>query len=531
MNLKKYFKSIYGKPLESIYFDGDMKRIRSYYDLKSTQNETNFYIDDITWHDLNMDEVFKKINHRITTPGEQYLYYLLRSPTLKKENYKERLKLIEKMEQDENFRLKVQLILGKLGRSKNAQVYKMLESSRSNFLRLLLYFVLVSALILFTTLALWQPWFALISLSIVAFNIIFQEIHVRKIEPQLDTVNYTVHLIKASRKLNRLTEIRALFPKFSANLGHLKSILRFGFVPRPGDAINEEIYTMIYTVNSVFLLNLTIYELGKSKIVQKHKEILFLYDMIGMLDASISIASYRASLCNQYTTPKIDFNVNVSPFLDVQDMAHPLLKDPVKNDVKSIRSALITGSNASGESTYLKSILVNMIMAQSIGTVLANSYKASSFKMFSSMSISDDLLEGDSYFVAELKAVKRIMNAMANGERIFAVIDEVLRGTNTIERIATSSALLLALTQENILCFSATHDMELCELLEDTHEMLHFNEFISENGEVIFDYKVKPGIAISCNAIKLLKALEFDDLLVSEAEQRSAHYIHTKEWK
>lgn len=532
VNLKKYLTNVYGKPIEKVYFDGDMGQIRSYYDWKSIQNTNTFHVDDITWNDLQMDEIFKSINQRSTTPGEQYLYYLLRNPALKQKDYQERLQLIENLEKDDKLRLKTQVILNRLGRNKNVYVYKMLDLSRSSRLRLIFYFGLVFAWISLLIGAIWHPWLVLISFAIIVFNVIFQEFEKRKIESCLDSVNYVVSLIKAARKLNRLAEIKCIFPNLGIHLEKLKFIRRIGFVPRLGDTMVEEFWLTIYIVNSMFLTNLIMYELVKDKIVHMYEDVMSIYDMIGTLDASISIASYRASLPDRCTVPRIDFDDNAPPFLDIQDMIHPLLKNPVNNNVKAARSALITGSNASGKSTYLKSILVNMIMAQSIGVVLAKSYKASSYKMFSSISVYDDLLGGDSYFVAELKSVKRIIDEIAvSGNRVFAVIDEVLCGTNTNERIAASSALLLALTQGNILCFSATHDMELCELLEDHYDMLHFNEIVSKSGKVTFDYKVKLGKAASSNAIKLLDVLGFDESLVSEANLRFDHYIQIGKWK
>jgi len=173
---------------------------------------------------------------------------------------------------------------------------------------------------------------------------------------------------------------------------------------------------------------------------------------------------------------------------------------------------------------------MNMIMAQSICTILATSYKAPAFYIYSSMAITDDLLEGDSYFIAEIKSIKRIVDAIDEKRPVFCVIDEVLRGTNTIERIAASSELLKLIANKGVLCFSATHDIELCELLEDDYLMLHFTESITETGEVVFDYKLREGSALTRNAIKLLDALGFDKELIASATERANLYEKYRKW-
>jgi len=200
------------------------------------------------------------------------------------------------------------------------------------------------------------------------------------------------------------------------------------------------------------------------------------------------------------------------------------------NSLDTNTSILLTGSNASGKSTFLKSITLNIIMAQSICTVLATKYKAPAFYIYSSMAIADDLLAGDSYFVAEIKSTKRILDAASIKYPILCVIDEILRGTNTIERISASSELLKLMVKKGMLCFAATHDIELCELLKKDYHMLHFTESITESGKVIFDYKVRTGPAMTRNAIKLLGVLGFDKELVKSANIRASLYSESGNW-
>ena len=145
------------------------------------------------------------------------------------------------------------------------------------------------------------------------------------------------------------------------------------------------------------------------------------------------------------------------------------------------------------------------------------------------MALSDNLLAGESYYIAEMKSLKRIVDSAENNSAVLCVIDEVLRGTNTIERIAASCEVLKALAEDGSLCLAATHDIELCDLLESWYVLYHFEERVTEAG-MAFDYTLRSGKATSRNAINLLKLIGFDDEIVGNAHARANHYLQTRTW-
>ena len=198
-------------------------------------------------------------------------------------------------------------------------------------------------------------------------------------------------------------------------------------------------------------------------------------------------------------------------------MYHPLLNDPVKNSLRTDRSILLTGSNASGKSTFLKAMAINQIFAQTIYTCLADSFQTAFYKVISSMALTDNILGEESYFIVEIKSLKRIFDELEADIPVMAFVDEVLRGTNTTERIAASSQILKKLSHENAMIFAATHDIELTRILENDMTNYHFSEYI-ENDQVLFDYLIKKGPSTSRNAIKLLKVYGYDQELVDSAE-------------
>ena len=146
------------------------------------------------------------------------------------------------------------------------------------------------------------------------------------------------------------------------------------------------------------------------------------------------------------------------------------------------------------------------------------------------MALSDNIFENESYFIVEIKSLKRILDYMDDDIPMLIFIDEVLRGTNTLERIAASSQILYEFSKKNVLCFSATHDIELTHILENSYSNYHFTEDVV-NGEVVFEYLLHPGRATSRNAIKLLTMLGYPKEIVTKAETAANDYVKTGQWK
>ena len=147
------------------------------------------------------------------------------------------------------------------------------------------------------------------------------------------------------------------------------------------------------------------------------------------------------------------------------------------------------------------------------------------------MALRDDILSNESYFIVEIKSLKRIFEkAKEPGVPVLCFIDEILRGTNTVERVAASSKLLEALSGENAMCFAATHDIELTYLLEGQYANYHFSEHIKEE-DITFDYQLKKGRADSRNAIRLLAMVGFERELVEQSMKRVEAFLSEGVWQ
>ena len=146
----------------------------------------------------------------------------------------------------------------------------------------------------------------------------------------------------------------------------------------------------------------------------------------------------------------------------------------------------------------------------------------------SSMAVRDSVRGGESYFVAEIRSLKRILDAAEGKTPVLAFIDEILRGTNTIERIAASAAVLDALAGKNILVMAATHDIELTRMLA-SYQNIHFREWVDQGG-VTFDYKLRPGPSRTRNALELLGQMGFDRQTVERAREMAARFERGQGW-
>lgn len=200
--------------------------------------------------------------------------------------------------------------------------------------------------------------------------------------------------------------------------------------------------------------------------------------------------------------------------LDASDIGHPLIEREkrITNSISLIgegKVALITGSNMAGKSTFLRSIAVNLVLAQMGAPVCARFFTFSPVKLMSSMRIADNLSESTSTFQEELKKLKLIINAVNNQEKIFILLDEILRGTNSLDRHTGSIALAAQLTKRKVVAVIATHDVELAKLTNTYGHAVsnyHFDAQVS-GGEISFDYKLREGVCQSLNASILMKKI------------------------
>ena len=199
---------------------------------------------------------------------------------------------------------------------------------------------------------------------------------------------------------------------------------------------------------------------------------------------------------------------------EADELGHPLLPNDQRvtsnyNLEGVAKIGLVTGSNMAGKSTFLRSLGLSVVMAQIGAPVCAKSFALSPVGLMSSMRIADNLAENTSTFYAELKKLKTIIEAVNKHERIFILLDEILRGTNSLDRHTGSKALIKQLIHQKAVAVIATHDVDLAELEKQfpaSIENYHFDVQV-KGEELFFDYKLKEGVCKSLNASILMKKI------------------------
>ena len=243
---------------------------------------------------------------------------------------------------------------------------------------------------------------------------------------------------------------------------------------------------------------------------QNHEHVLGWFTALGEFEAinSLSILSFNHP---EWCFPELK---KEHFFIEGKEIGHPLIpagkcvNNPVKID-QAGELMLVTGSNMAGKSTYLRSIGVNTVLAMAGAPVCAKYFCLSPVQIISSMRIADNLEESTSTFYAELKKLKTVIDKVNNNEKVFILLDEILRGTNSLDRHTGSAALIKQLIKHNAVGIIATHDVELAGLKDEYPSGIlnyHFDVQVN-NEELYFDYKLKEGICTSLNASILMKKI------------------------
>lgn len=478
------------------------------------KRECEFTLDDITFNDLDLDEFFEKSDYTSSSLGEEVLYSILRQPSFSEEELSKREQIIRQYSDNPETVKRLNRKLSKIGKLKKISIFEYLfkleEAPHISIplsLRAIILILISLAVIPFNSVA-----GILVFVAVFIFNCIAYFKLRGRIEPYFICVYYLTRAIKIAEDIpetdkNNLARIKNL-TRGSFLLGKVNGITVNSGSGNPLDVLTDFLrMTLHFDILTFVILNKRI--CSNVNLISKTLE------EIGNVDACISIGVYRSKIDN-YCIPV--FDVAEKPFIRIEKGVHPLLSNPVPNSVSFEKPVLLTGSNASGKSTFLRMCALCAVLAQTYHTVPALKYESSMFRVISSMKISDSIGSGESFYVAEVRALKRIIDASESqlAYPVLAITDEILRGTNTIERVAASSQVVKFLSSRT-LCISATHDIELTYILEGICENYHFSEDISDD-DISFSFKIKEGRADTRNAIKLLKLEGFPPEVIDSSQ-------------
>ncbi len=505
------------------------------YFVEAEHKDTDGLVDDETWNDLDMPEVFQRLNATCSFAGEQYLYASLRILSQDKEKFSKYERRMAYLEENPEERADIQFELYKIGKRpsyyylpsffNNIDAFKM---SRVTFYRVMQAAILASLLL---CLVLRTKWILIATFCLFLINIVIHGLMKGEYDTQLEVIEGIYGLMQVVRKLTRskagdfgeefkefyqiAADLKASEKKFSYLLGRKRS-----------SATGDFMEVAATYITGALLLDCTMYNKIIREIDERIDTFIWLYELVGELDMLISIASFRKSL-PAFCLP--DFHEELS--IEMEDIYHPLIDNPVYNSVRLRKNTIITGSNASGKSTFIKAAAINEIFAQTIHTCTARRFVLPPTYVKSSMAVRDNLMAGESYYIREIKSLKRTALSTDGRLPVFCAIDEILRGTNTNERLAASASILRYMQDKNCIVLVATHDLELLDMLKDSgYDNYYFSEQ-PEAEDVIFDYKIHSGVSKNTNAIRLLERIGFPEEVIGCANHFYQQIIVTKSQK
>jgi len=492
----------------------NFEKIRKFFNMSQ---KTDYTLDNQTWDDLDMNKVYEKLDRTYSSSGEAALYSMLRNPLMEEEKVKERGRLIRLFNKDSNLRESLQCIFFNLNNDFKNGFLDMIENdltiNKSKYYIYTFMGKIIPLIIIFLAIFVNVKFMiALFLLSYINININAREVKVIK----TNGIFYLRKNIVAAKKIVSVDNKDIIYyrDKIACLLKSIKGIDRgtrlIGFI---------NMWSGLFEPLSVlFLLEETAYYSISDKIKEEEQVLLDLYYIVGELEALISISGYEHYLTEQCVKPV--FTKDIS--LNIVNGIHPLIENAVGNSINIKKGGIVlTGTNMAGKSTFLRMLGVNIILAQSFYFVLAKGYQAPFFNIVSSISPSDDLTKGKSFFMAEVESILRIIKALEKDVPVFCPIDEIFRGTNPIERISMSAGILTYINNGKSISIVATHDKDLVDILKENYEFYYFSEKVDSEKGLSFDYKIKKGISQTRNAIKLLEYMCYPKEITDEAYKRA----------
>ncbi len=513
--LKQKIREAFGKPKPG---ELDVDGIRRYSD--RNQEKCFQKISEKTCNDLNFNDLFAYMDRTVSKIGQQFLYNSLRCIPADRSWFETEEKWISRFAKNEPLRTDVQYHLQKLSGN---DAYYLCDLFQSSVIKPPKWLSAAYFLSFTNTLALvlmfFNPSWFFLSLIVTLVNAVLHYLNKKNIYvylysmPQLFHLNYLVKKLIQIDFLQREGGLSDSAVHFLHQTAKKLNFFRLDELFR-GDPFGilwgiSELIKIFFLFEPIFLFRVL------RQIKNKEKELQEAFEFVGRVDQSISLASLRAGL--PYSCrPEIISDIKA---FSLTDIYLPIVKDCVSNSLRvNGKSVLITGSNMSGKSTFIRAVGINTLTGLTLNFCFARQFALPRLQLFSAILLNDDLMNDKSFYLEEVQTIKEMIDV--SGERVphLFLLDEIYKGTNTIERVSGGKAVLSWLNRGNNLVFISTHDIELTELLHKEYALYHFSEQVEERN-ISFDYKIKPGKMKTRNAIKILELNGYPPELIAEARR------------
>ena len=505
-------KASFGK-LKDDDFNFDL--IEKYF--RNKNNTASFQIlSDRTCNDLDFQELFMFLDRTNSKVGQQYLYNTLRNIPTNSEKLDLREKIIETLSNDSDFRMNIQIQLEKLKKDDAYYITSLFQEEHDKppkwfFVIRLLSFTSLIALIMLP----FNPQMFFVFLGVFIVNLGVHYWNKRNLYKYLGSIPQLLRLNKIANHLYKDKLHKDIDPELSTSIRIINQVRnRMSFFRLEANLQSDAealFWGILELVKIAFLLEPLLLFGILQCLESKRKEIENVFCFVGEIDTLISVASLRNGL-KEYCLPVIN-----ETKISATQAFHPIIPNCIPNSVEvSDKSVLLTGSNMSGKTSFIRTIGLNMITGLTINTCFAKAMIIPRLRIYSAIRISDDLMNDKSYYFEEVLTIKNMIENSSNEKPSLFLLDEIFKGTNTIERISAGKAVLSTLSRNKNFVFVSTHDIELTDMLSDDYELYHFSEIVNANN-VDFDYKLKEGKLKNRNAIRILQINDYPRDLIDEA--------------
>jgi len=467
--------------------------------------------------DIDLHDLFTFIDRTNSKPGQQYLFNKLVKPTndiLALENFNQQVNFFA---ENKTAREQTQLLLSPMNHHDAYYISNLLKDKLLDKPGWVWLFAVDSIIVIVMLICSVKFPVLLIWLMIpLALNIFFHYWNKKNTEkfsksfPQLDSlINISKLLLKKELPFEKAHVQQSIFRL----KGFQKKFRLLNFGEADNNDIAQMLLLLLELIKAFFLIEIHSFFSSLKELRNKRDDVNSLINYVGSIDAALSIAALRAGT-RVYTTPVF---TKQKKELRAKSLYHPLIENCIVNSIAiEDKSILITGSNMSGKSTFIRAVAINSILAQTIYTCFAEEFSTPVLKVFSSVRITDSLLEGKSYYFEEVSTIGALIEQSEKPFQNLFILDEVFKGTNTVERVAAAKAILSYLNKNENIVLVSTHDIELADLLQTEFDLYHLVEDI-ENDELVFDHRLKTGPLKSRNAIKILSLANYPAEIIAEA--------------
>ncbi|MBX0293115.1 hypothetical protein K3G63_21905 [Hymenobacter sp. HSC-4F20] len=484
--------------------------VARYYDY--VQHEPAYHrLPDQTWADLNGELLFELLDATVSRVGQQCLYHRLRSPLADETTLHEFDAAATLLAQQPLARGQALLALDQLTAREAYYLVDLLSGQPLPTLPGARFAPLLALGLLTTVLGgFWLPilWWGTIAFALT--NAVFHFWQLQRIKFSVRPLLQLGRLHRAGQALQRAAlPLRQLQPLAAP-------LARLGALVRQVAFFQVEDNWLLELLKMLLLLDLLVYARCRVAVQQYAPSIRSVFEAVGYVDCALAVASFRQrhATCVPHFGPATEG-------IQLQAGYHPLVPGCVPNDLTLTGpGVLLTGSNMAGKTTFMRTLGVNALLAQTIATCPATAYRAPFCRVLTSLSLADSLPTGKSYYLVEAETMRQLLLACdaAPGSYLL-LLDELFKGTNTQERIAATKAVL-AYLQPRSWVVAATHDGELGALLHSSFVEYHFCETVTEE-DWYFDYRLKAGPLTTRNAIRLLARLHYPAQVVAAAQALS----------